>query len=654
LIDTSGRERETVTAPAVTPRRRALRRFMRNRVGLVAFGYLVFIILVAIFGRLIIPHNPNSLLFQPFLGPSGRNWLGTDDLGRDIASRIIAGDAVSIQVAFQSVGLAVAIALPVGLIAGYRGGWVDNVLMRVMDTILSFPALILALVIASLLGPSPFHASIAITIVMIPAFVRLTRASTLAVTQETFIEASRSIGTRTHVILFRRLLPSVVSPIIILASLSLGTALLVEAMLSFLGLGILPPNASWGNMLQESYQYLLSRPYQIVPPGVALALAILSFNLVGDALRDALGPGAGEAPPARRAERGRLGVTRVAPRAEGKRQESSLTPAPLLAVRDLQIEFATPAGLVTVVDGMNFEVMPGEVVGLLGESGSGKTVTAMAIMRLLTSPPARISGGQVLFGGQDLLQLSFKELADVRGNSLSMVFQDPMASLNPAFTIGNQLVEAVRLHQSCLKRQSHARALEMLDLVGIADPVSRMKEYPHRLSGGMRQRVLIAMALVNRPKLLIADEPTTALDVTVQAQILDLLKSMRKEFDMAMIFVSHDLGVIADIADRAIVMYAGQLVESAPVAELFATPGHPYTRRLLSAIPQAAPVGRPLPFIPGVVPAPGDWPGGCRFASRCEHASAECEAAPIQLSGIGSGHAARCIKVTAVEAGTSS
>jgi peptide/nickel transport system permease protein len=652
VIDTSGQE--TATAPVVTPRRRALRRFRHNRVGMVAFCYLVFLILVAILGRFIMPYNPNSLLFRPFLGPSTGNWLGTDDIGRDIASRIIAGDAVSIQVAFESVGLAVAIAVPIGLLAGYRGGWVDNVFMRVMDTILSFPALILALVIAALLGPSPFHATIAITIVMIPAFVRLTRASTLAVTEETFVEASRSIGTWTHVILFRRILPSVVSPIIILASLSLGTALLVEAMLSFLGLGILPPNASWGNMLQESYQYLLNKPYQTVPPGVALALAILSFNLVGDALRDALGPRAGRESSARGAKHGRLGVTLVTSPPPGRQAESSPAPAPLLAVRDLQIEFATAAGPVTVVDGMNFEVMPGEVVGLLGESGSGKTVTALAIMRLLASPPARIADGQVLFGGQDLLQLPFKELAAVRGNSLSMVFQDPMASLNPAFTIGNQLIEAVRLHQPISKRQAHKRALEMLDLVGIADPVSRMKEYPHRLSGGMRQRVLIAMAVVNRPKLLIADEPTTALDVTVQAQILDLLKSMRKEFDMSMIFVSHDLGVIADIADRAIVMYAGQLVESAPVAELFAAPGHPYTKRLLSAIPQAAPIGHPLPFIPGVVPAPGNWPGGCRFASRCEHASVECEEAPIQLSGIGSRHAARCIKVTAVEAGTSS
>jgi peptide/nickel transport system permease protein len=654
---------EQSVTPAISPVRRAVRRFVHNPIGMVAFGYLVLMLLVAIFGDLIMPHDPNQQAFAPFLGPSSDHWLGTDDLGRDLASRLIDGASVSVRAGYQTVAMALVVAVPIGLIAGYLGGHIDNVLLRVMDAVNSFPALILALVIAAILGPGLSNAMLAITIVLIPGFVRIIRGSTLAVTQETFVEASRSIGTPIHVILRKRILPSVLSPLIVAVTLILGIALIAEAALSFLGLGTQPPDASWGNMLRRGYTYIFSEPYQMIPPGVAIALAVLSFNMVGDSLRDALG--LAEFRPPKGSGKRRLGMTVVAERkrakgngGDGDRPATTTTApvvhhaaapaadpvAPLLSVRDLQVQFTTHAGPVTVVDGVSFDVARGEVVGLVGESGSGKTVTSLSIMRLLTSPPARITQGQILFGGKDLLTLPFKAMKDARGDAMSMVFQDPMSSLNPAFTIGNQLVEAIRLHRDTSRDQARKRAKELLDLVGIPDAEARLKEYPHRLSGGMRQRVLIAIALANEPELLIADEPTTALDVTVQAQILDLMRSLQQELGMAMIFVTHDLGVIADIADRVIVMYAGQLVERAAVHDLFANPRHPYTQKLLAAIPQATPRGERLAFIPGVVPVPGHWAKGCRFSPRCDFATDVCRAEPIQLTNVGARGEVRCVR----------
>ena len=645
---------EESAVPAPSPARRAIRRFVRNPVGMVAFGYLVLMLVVAVIGPWIMPHDPNAQSFTPFETPSGSHWLGTDDLGRDLASRLIDGASVSVRAGYQTVAMALVVAVPIGLVAGYLGGRVDNVLLRAMDALMSFPALVLALVIAAILGPGLNNAMIAITVVLIPGLVRIVRGSTLAVTEETFVEASRSIGTPTHVILRRRILPSVLSPLIVAATLVLGIALIAEAALSFLGLGTQPPDASWGNMLRRGYSYIFSEPYQMMPPGMAIALAVLSFNMVGDSLRDALG--LAETAPPRGSRRGRLGMTLVADHKRSKDDGGHEPGAgvgprePLLSVRDLRVEIATQSGLLTVVDGISFDVGQGEVVGLVGESGSGKTVTSLSIMRLLPSPPARIVEGEVWFDGRDLLTLPFGDLAEARGDALSMVFQDPMASLNPAFTVGNQLIEAVRLHRDTTRAEARRRAKELLDLVGIPDPESRLGEYPHRLSGGMRQRVLLAMALANEPRLRIADEPTTALDVTVQAQILDLTRSLQEELGMAMIFVTHDLGVIADIADRVMVMYAGQLVEQAPVHDLFAEPRHPYTKKLLAAIPQATPRGERLTSVPGVVPVPGRWADGCRFSPRCSFATDECREAPVELTAVGLDREVRCVRHAEVAA----
>jgi oligopeptide/dipeptide ABC transporter ATP-binding protein len=318
--------------------------------------------------------------------------------------------------------------------------------------------------------------------------------------------------------------------------------------------------------------------------------------------------------------------------------------APLLSVEHLSVEFATGQGYTRVVDDVSFSIAPGETVGIVGESGSGKSVTSMAIMGLIPTPPGRIASGRITLAGEDLLGLSEARMRSIRGNQVAMIFQEPLTALNPAFTIGDQLTEAIRVHRRVSKKQAIERAVELLDLVGIPSPRQRLEEYPHRFSGGMLQRAMIAGSLACDPALLIADEPTTALDVTVQAQILTLLRRLQDELGMAMLLISHDLGVVADVCDRVGVMYAGQLVETAPVLDLYAQPRHPYTEGLLLAMPQhSAKSGRLVP-IPGAVPDPAEVQDQCRFEPRCRYATAACRAGRVPLETATGEHAVRCVR----------
>ncbi len=320
----------------------------------------------------------------------------------------------------------------------------------------------------------------------------------------------------------------------------------------------------------------------------------------------------------------------------------------LLEVRNLETTFATPRGEVRAVDGVTFNVESGETLCLVGESGCGKSVTALSILRLI-SPPGRIIGGEIWFDGRDLLTLTERQLRHIRGNDIAMIFQDPMTSLNPVFTVGDQIAEAIRLHRRVSRREAWNQAVEEMRSVAIPSPEARARSYPHELSGGMRQRVMIAMALACRPKLLIADEPTTALDVTIQAQILELLSELRSKHDLGLLLITHDLGVVAETADDVAVMYAGQIIEKADVFELFARPRHPYTEGLLRAVPRLTDVDKPrrsrLETIDGVVPNPLDWPKGCRFAPRCRHQEEACRTQPIRLEEIGAFRTSRCRRV---------
>ena len=324
----------------------------------------------------------------------------------------------------------------------------------------------------------------------------------------------------------------------------------------------------------------------------------------------------------------------------------------LLRVRDLKTYFVTEHGTGTAraVDDVSFDLYPGETLGIVGESGCGKTVTSLSILRLVPEPPGHILPGSVIeFEGRNLLAISAPELRAVRGNQIAMIFQEPMTSLNPVFTIGDQIAEAAIIHQQLSRGAARAKAVDMLRLVGIPDPEERVDHYPHQLSGGMRQRVMIAMALVCNPKVLIADEPTTALDVTIQAQILELLDNLQSQFGMAVLLITHDLGVVAGHTDRVVVMYAGRVVETAPTERLFDAPTHPYTEGLLAAIPRIDAPRAHLHAIPGQVPAATAWPSGCRFRPRCPYAWDKCLEEPGLLETGFDGHTARCWLVTEPE-----
>ena len=318
----------------------------------------------------------------------------------------------------------------------------------------------------------------------------------------------------------------------------------------------------------------------------------------------------------------------------------------LLEVRDLRTHFPTRAGLVRAVDGVSFYLDRGELLGLVGESGCGKSMTALSIMRLI-APPGKIVAGEILFDGRNLLQVSNSEMRDVRGNDIAMIFQDPMTSLNPVFTVGEQIAEALRLHRQLSRKEAKHGAIEAMREVAIPDPATRVNDYPHQLSGGMRQRVMIAMALACDPKLLIADEPTTALDVTIQAQILDLLNNLRKTHDLAILLITHDLGVVAEVADRVAVMYTGKIVEESPVDELFAKPKHPYTEGLLQSVPKLTEEGvaraERLQTIEGVVPSPTNLPPGCHFEPRCPYRMPRCKEGEIPLYPVGENIVVRCV-----------
>ncbi len=487
----------------------------------------------------------------------------------------------------------------------------------------------LAVAVAGVLGPGLGNAALAISIVLVPGFVRLTRGSTLAVTQETFVEASRAIGDERSRMLWTRILPNVRRATPRRRLVELRRRAHRRSRSELLGPRRAVPGCQLGEHAPPHYdKALFTHPWQLLVPGIAIAITVLAFNTLGDGLRDAFGA----AEPRRRGRNERRGITTVV---RAPATPRATPPASLLEVDGLTVEFDTESGPVRVVEDVSFTIRAGEVLGLVGESGSGKTVTSLSIMRLLASPPGRIVGGSVWFDGRDLLELSFDDMRQVHGAGISMVFQDPLTSLNPAYTVGNQLEEAVRLHESVGRDPARRRALEMLDLVAIPDPEQRAHQFPHQLSGGMRQRVMLAMALACSPRLLIADEPTTALDVTIQAQVLDLLRELQGELGLSVLLVTHDLGVIADLCDRVAVMYAGQVVEQAAVHDLFAGPDHPYTEGLLNAMPQVGAFGEPAVRHPGSGSAASRASGGVPVrAALCLRAREVCTEHPVELTSI--------------------
>jgi peptide/nickel transport system permease protein len=441
--------------------------------------------------------------------------------------------------------------------------------------------------------------------------------------------------------------------VIVYTSYLCALALLAQTGLSYLSLVVAAPAPSWGGMVADGAGAIYLQPWLVWPPGIAIALTVLAFGLLGDGVGDVTTDrwsGRGSTTRRPRSPRSRTsrtcrGIEATAASATVELRDlhkEEATRDALLVVENLSVAIQNAAGAVTIVDQVSFDIGLGETVGLVGESGCGKTMTAMSILGLLP-PGGSITSGRVLFGGRDLAAASQSELRRVRGREIAVVSQEPMISLNPAFRVGIQLSDALRRHLHCTRREARARALDLLKQVQIPHPERVARLYPHELSGGMAQRVVIARALAGEPKLLIADEPTTALDVTVQAEILELLRELKEERGMAVLLVTHDWGVVADSCDRAVVMYAGQVVERAALAPMFHEPLHPYTEALLASNPQNFEMGERLASIPGMVPQPGSWPEGCHFFPRCRYATETCSSQVIELASVGDGRLSRCI-----------
>ena len=599
---------------------------------LIPGGFVAVILLVALLAPLLDLPNPiRQDIARRLSGPIPGSPLGRDEFGRDVLSRLIWGARTSLGVAFASALIAGAVGTMIGLVGGWFRGVGELLTVRLVDVILCFPPILLALLVVTLLGPGAATLVLVLSVLYVPGFARVAYAEVLSARSHDYVEAVRALGAPTGRILLRTVLPNIAGPVLVQFSLAVAAAVVVESGLSFLGLGVVPPAPSWGLMIRGARATMEQAPLMLLWPCAALTLTILAMNLLCDALRDWVDPRTQARRPKLRL------VDRLLP---GLLPPAEPKPETVLSIQGLTVEIETPLGAIRPVEDVSLTVRAGETVALVGESGSGKSLTATAVMGLLP-PAARPVAGAAWFGDRDLLRLSEPELRRLRGGPIAMVFQDPMSSLNPVHRAGDQVAEAIRAHQQVSVEEARTRALDLFRRVGIADPERRLNAYPHELSGGMRQRVMIAMALANRPALLIADEPTTALDVTVQAQILDLLAELKRETGTALIFITHSLAVVAEIADRVTVMYAGQVVEQGPVVQVFGAPLHPYTTALLGAVHEsdAAPVG-----IPGVVPQPHAFPQGCRFAPRCPHAREACTAAPPALEPAAEDRLVRCIR----------
>jgi peptide/nickel transport system permease protein len=611
------------------------------------------ILLLALFSPLLAPYDPAAQNVAARLAaPSLAHPLGQDEFGRDVLSRLLVGARASLRVALVSAVIAGAIGIAIGLVGGYFGGIVELFTIRLTDIILSFPPILLALLVVTLLGPGVGTLTFVLSILYVPAFARVTYGEVLSARALDYVEAARAAGAGAARIMLRTILPNILGPILVQFSLVVAAAILIESGLSFLGLGVVPPEPSWGLMIRGARGTMQHNPWLLLWPCFALVVTILAINRLCDALRDVFDPrvgGAVDAGTIRRLFDATLGLPATRAAAAPRGQPAG---GVLLSVRDLSTHFATPDGILRAVDGVSFDLRRGETLAVVGESGSGKSITGLSLLGLVPRPAGRIVGGEILLSGRDgrvrdLAKLDEAGLQGIRGNEIAMVFQEPMTSLNPVYRIGDQIAEAVVRHRAVPAAEARAMALAALETVGIPDAARRIDDYPHQLSGGMRQRAMIAMALACEPSLLVADEPTTALDVTIQAQILDLMRGLKRgeRGGMGILFVTHNFGVVAEMADRVLVMYAGRVVEEGDVRTIFRDPRHPYTRGLLGSIP-GAPGARGedglLRAIPGNVPSLRDLPPGCAFAPRCAWAEPACAASDPAIEVVAPGHRTRC------------
>lgn len=607
---------------------------------------LILVALTAILAPLIAPHDPLEI-FTARQAPGNGFLFGTDDKGRDILSRMLYGGRYSLVIGFGATLFALFFGSIVGAIAAVARKSVSEVIMRVLDIIMSVPGIALAAVLVLILGNSVPAIIFSIGFMYTPQIARIVRANIVSEYGEDYVRAVIVSGAQAPWILIKHVLRNCIAPIMVFTVTLVADAIIFEASLTFIGAGITEPTATWGNILADARGGVLAgRWWQALFPGIAIMVTCLALNILSEGLTDAMAakPGAmvasdDEGVESRRADdilasdpvrayaeqaeslNRRLAALREVELQRTDRHVPDLSVKPLLQVKNLSIQFDTH-GDVKVVDNVSFEVRPGQCMALVGESGCGKSITTKVIMSL-TDPNETVTG-EVLFGDTDLLKLTKDEHRKLLGHEIAMVYQDALSSLNPSMLISTQMKQLT-------SRGGTRSAEELLELVGL-DPKRTLESYPHELSGGQRQRVLIAMALTRDPKLIICDEPTTALDVTVQKQVIKLLNDLQAKLGFAMIFVSHDLALVAEVASEITVMYAGQVIEQAPTTELLTNPIHEYTRGLLGSvlsIEEGAKDGSRLHQVPGSVPSPQDFPRGDRFAPRSSHPTLGLDVHPV-------------------------
>lgn len=625
------------TRPRKVRRTGVMRRLLRRPGAVVCLSWIALVVVGSLIFRAFDIGQPlKQDLASSLAPPSAEHLLGTDLLGRDVFSRLLYGGWETILGAILAVAIAIVLGTALGLAAGYLGGAVDAVANWIQDILITLPTILVLLAVATVMGNNIWAAMIVLGVLMSSAFIRLVRASTQAAKEELYVDAAQVAGLSGTRILARHVLPNVIAPVVIQGSAALGTALVVQAGLGFLGLGAPPPIPNWGGMISEAAQAMNIQAWLLFPTGLMIVLTVLALNLLGDYLRDELYASRSNSPEAVQGKRTRLPRRqRVSPPVDATIHD----PDALASVTDLTVSFPREGELVPVVSGVSFSVSRGDIVALVGESGCGKTMTALALIGLVPKPG--VVTGDLMVAGRRVTGAA-RSFTGLRGTKIALISQEPMVALDPAFTVGNLLREALRGH-GMRRADTRDRAAELLGMVGIPRVDDVLRSYPHQLSGGMAQRVAIALALSGDPDLLIADEPTTALDVTVQAEILDLLRDLQKRTGMGLLLITHDLGVVADICTRAIVMYAGEIVEEASIDPLFEDPRHPYTAALMASTPVLDAVSE-LQGIPGMVPPPIDWPSHCRFAARCAFATDACREAPVPLQASAGERTVRCVR----------
>jgi peptide/nickel transport system permease protein len=563
-------------------RRGTLHRALRLTSARIALAIILLIVVLAIFGGLLAPQNPLTQNTNAVLqGPSGAHWLGTDYLGRDVLSRLMAGTGRSVVGALEAVGIGLLLGVLPGLASLWLGRTYEWISLRIVDAFMTLPYVVFAVAVTGFFGNSLTAAMTAVGILIAPLYFRITRAAALGLTRTQYVEAAELFGSSRLRVLRRHLWSKILPTLAVTTAQALAAALLIVSSLAFLGLGVEPPLPTWGELLSSDLDYLAQQPWAPLFPGLLIMLVAGALNAFADAIRDT---GAAQDADAVNAEAAQE-------TAEGEEPDSlaGIAPVaePVLRVEGLRV--TVNGGRTEAVHGVSFEVGRGEIVGLVGESGSGKSLTCRAVTGLLAPGCERSAGTVELLGGEentnpvDLAALDRPGWNKIRGTRIGIVFQDPASYLNPSIQVGKQLVEAIRVHGSLSRPDARRRAIGLFASVGLREPEAVYRQYPHELSGGMAQRVLIAIAISGDPDLLIADEATSALDVLVQAEVLDLLRGLVRDRGLALLLVTHDLAVVAELCDRVLVCDRGRIVEQGPATSVVTAPTRPQTRRLLDA-----------------------------------------------------------------------